>query len=100
MLMRHYISLMKAGINNNFNDELLPDSLKELSKNNLLDDSKVLNIWEDAHIIELGRTFEACFNAEDKKDQLILNSNKKKIMDILEIHDGIFKKMLESDGTL
>jgi hypothetical protein len=98
--LQYFISLMKSGINNNFNDELLPDNLKELSKNNLLDDSKVLNIWEDAHVIELGRTFEACFNAENKKDQLILNSNKKKIMDILEIHDGIFKKMLESDGSL
>lgn len=98
--LQYYISLLKAGINNNFDDDLLPDHLKELSKNNLLDDSKLLKIWEDAHIIELGKTFEACFEAEIKKDQLILNSNKKKIMDILEIHDGIFKKMLESDGSL
>ena len=31
--LQYYISLMKAGINNNFNDELLPGNLKELSKN-------------------------------------------------------------------
>jgi hypothetical protein len=98
--LQYYISLIEAGVNEEFTDNLLPENLKELGKNNLLDDGKVLNIWENKHIIELGKTFEICFEAEEKKDQLILDSNKKKLMNILEIHDEKFKKMLETDSSI
>lgn len=98
--LQYYIGLIKSSINNSFSDDLLPEHLANSPKNNLLDDSKVLKIWDDNHIIELVRTFEACFEAEKNKDHLILNSNKKKIMDILEIHDQIFKKMLEGDSSI
>jgi hypothetical protein len=98
--LQYYIELIKQGINNQYSDDSLPEHLKELTKNNLLDDTKVQKIWEDSHIIELGKTFETCFEAEKKNDMIILESNKKKIINILEKHDEVFKKMLGTDSSL
>jgi DNA-binding transcriptional ArsR family regulator len=97
--LQYFIELIKQGNNSTYSDNSLPEHLKELTKNNLLDDSKVQKIWEDSHIIELGKTFETCFEAEKKNDKIILESNKKKILDILEKHDEVFKKMLGTDGN-
>jgi hypothetical protein len=97
--LQYFISLIREGINNQYTDDALPEHLKELTKNNLLDDTKVQKIWEDAHIIELGKAFETCFEAEKRNDEIILESNKKKILNILEKHDEMFKKMLGTDGS-
>lgn len=97
--LQYFISLIREGINNQYTDDVLPEHLKELTKNNLLDDTKVQKIWEDAHIIELGKAFETCFEAEKRNDVIILESNKKKILNILEKHDEMFKKMLGTDGS-
>jgi hypothetical protein len=98
--MQYFISLIKEGINCNYSDDFLPEHLKEITKNNLLDNAKLQKIWEDSHIIELGKTFESCFEAKGKNDNVLLDSNKIKIMNILEIHDNLFKKMLGNDVAL
>lgn len=98
--IQYFIDLLKEGINGKYDENILPEHLKELTKNNLLDNNKLQKIWDDTHIIELGKTFESCFNAEKKRDNLLLESNKKKIMDILERHDEVFKKMLSNDVAL
>jgi hypothetical protein len=96
--IQYFITLLKEGIDCKYTTEdSLPEPLRELTKNNLLDDNKVQKIWEDSHIIDLGRTFEQCFKAEKNNDQMLLNANKKKIMDILDAHDFDFKKMLGTD---
>lgn len=92
-----YINLLKEGIESRYSENSLPEPLKELTKNNLLDDTKVQKIWDDNHIIDLSKTFEQCFNAEEKDDQMLLHANKKKILDMLEAHDIEFKKMLGTD---
>jgi hypothetical protein len=98
--IQYFISLIKEGVNCNYSDEILPDHLKELTKNNLVDNAKLQKIWEDAHIIELGKTFESCFEAKKKNDTVLLDSNKTKIINILEKHDELFKKMLGNDVAL
>jgi hypothetical protein len=92
-----YINLLKEAIECRYTENSLPGPLKELTKNNLFDDTKIQKIWEDSHVIELGKTFEQCFVSEANKDQLLLNANIKKIKNILEAHDAEFKKMLGTD---
>jgi len=75
----------------------LTEHLKELTKNNLLDDTKVKKIWDDSHIIELGKTFEKCFDAEKRKDTIMMDVEKHKILNILNKHDEMFKKILGTD---
>ena len=94
--LQYFIELLNKGINGSFNDNQLPEHLKETTKCNLLDDTKVQKIWEDMHIIELGRTFDQCFIAEKNNDLMLLNANKIKILDILTSHDTNFVKNLET----
>lgn len=98
--IQYFISLIKEGVNCNYSDEILPVHLKELTKNNLVDNVKLQKIWEDTHIIELGKTFESCFEAKKKNDTVLLDSNKTKIINMLEKHDELFKKMLGNDVAL
>ncbi len=95
--LQFYINLIEYGIEKKYTEKILPTNLKELTKNNLIDDSKIQKIWEDSHIIELGKTFENCFNAEKTNDKILLSANIKKIMDILEMHDKEFKKLIGPD---
>ena len=96
--IQYFITLLRDGIECKYTTEIsLPAPLKELTKNNLLDDTKVQKIWDDSHIVELGKTFEQCFKAEKSNDHLLLSANKRKIMDILDAHDQEFKKMLGTD---
>ena len=90
-------------IKNQFSTKNVYESIKNLRTVGIVGeeaDGKVLKIWDDTHIIELGKTYETCFQAEKNKDQLILQSNKKKLMIILENHDDIFKKMLDASSSL
>ena len=89
--------MLKEAIEGKYTENSLPEPLKELTKNNLLDDTKIQKIWEDSHIVELGKTFEQCFVSETNKDPLLLNANIKKIRNILEAHDAEFKKILGAD---
>ncbi|ATZ80376.1 hypothetical protein BMW23_0318 [Bodo saltans virus] len=95
--LQFYINLIESGIDKKYTEKILPVNLRELTKNNLIDDSKIQKIWEDSHIIELGKTFENCFNAEKTNDKILLSGNIKKIMDILEMHDKEFKKLIGPD---
>lgn len=97
LTLQYYICLIKEGISGEYSENSLPDHLKELTKNNLLDDSKVQRIWEDVHIIELGKTFELCFKARENNDIIMLDANKNKILNILDKHDEMFKKMIGTD---
>jgi hypothetical protein len=99
--LQYYISLLREGIDKKYTKNSLPEHLRDLTSNNLLDDKKVRSIWIDEHIIQLGQTFEKYFNAENDVEspmkQILLSSNKDIIMKMLEYHDSEFKKMLETD---
>jgi hypothetical protein len=97
--IQFYITLLKDSIESRYSVSSLPEPLKELTKHNLLDDHKVQKIWDDGHIIELSKTFEQCFVAEENGDHLLLNANKRKILDILEAHDQEFRKILGTDKS-
>lgn len=98
--LQYYILLLNNAIDDKYSYNLLPENLKDLVKNNLLDDSKVKKIWEDSHIVELAKTFGNCFDAKNKNDAILLKSNLLKIVNILEEHDDKFKKMLGIDTKL
>lgn len=95
--LQYYIDLLKQGINNDYSEESLPENLKELTKHNLIDDSKIQRIWDDTHIIELGKTFENCFKAKITNDNVLLNANKNKILNLLDNHDEIFREKINTD---
>lgn len=95
--LQYYILLIREGINGTYSEKSLPNHLKELTKNNLFDDTKIQKIWEDLHIIELAKTFKNCFDAEKNNDIILLDSNKEKIFNILSKHDELFKKNLVNE---
>jgi len=96
-VLQYYISLLTDGINNKYSCENLPEHLRTMTKDNLVDNEKVQKIWTDEHIIEIGKTFVSCFEAKEKHDEVLLESNKKKILDILEKHDDIFRNMVKNN---
>ena len=97
--LQYFINLVKQELNFEYSDKLLPEHLKELTKNNLLDNTKVQQIWNSDHIVDLTNTFEKCFNAKQSNDNILLESNLKKIYNILDKHDELFKQMIDTDSV-
>ena len=100
LALQFYIRLIRDGLDGTYTSGSLPTHLNKMTKDNLLDDTKVQKIWEDSHIIELGDTFESMVAAKEKSDNLMLGSNKKKIIDILDAHDVVFRRMLAVDKPI
>jgi len=97
--LNYYITLLEQGMNQTYTDALLPAHLKNLMDNNLVDDRKLQKLWQDSHIIEIGRTFEKCFEAKEKNDEIMLEANKEKLLGILKKKDEIFQKMVSTDNA-
>ena len=95
--LQYYICLLTSGINQEYNEKILPDELKNMTKHNLLDNTKIQKLWDNAHIIELGKTFERCFKAKQNNDEAILDANIIKIKNLLDKHDEKFRKMIGTD---
>lgn len=64
LTLQYYINILKDSIENNFEDELLPEHYDNDS--NLLDYDKIKNFWSEVNIIEIHDLLKKCFQATDK----------------------------------
>jgi len=96
--LQFYSNLIKNAINGTYDTSLLPPHLQEYTNQNLLDISKIQQIWTDSHIIELSKIFENAYNAKQKNDIVLLNGYLESANKILEQHDILFKNAISIDG--
>lgn len=95
--LQYFINILQSAIDGTYSDTILPDHLIGITNGCLLDKNKVQQIWSDTHIIELGETFEKCFETKKNNDEILLESNKKKIINILEKRDEEFRNKIIKD---
>lgn len=91
--LQYYSNLLRSGIDGSYKNELLPTHLRDLSQN-LLDTSKIKNLWKDANIISLTGLFDKCFEAHRKGDVELMKGYKAAIMECLNIRDNEFKEIV------
>lgn len=91
-----YINLLNDGINGTFNRESLPEHLRDLTSQNLLDENKIQNLWDDKAIMELGDLLTFCFESNNKKNRGPISSSayRSAINAFLVERDEIFIKMI------
>ena len=94
--LQYFSNLLIAGINGTYSNDLLPSHLKDSMYNNLLDVSKIKNIWSNDIIIQLGDLFEKCFDAHKNGNNELVNGFKAAIHVILNSRDEEFKKIVSS----
>jgi hypothetical protein len=87
-----YINLLNSGIDGTYDQKLLPEHLKNIKSDNLLDDDKIKNIWSDTDIIEFGKILIFCFEKSEKNSSF---AYKQTIKSFLTERDEIFKKKIE-----
>jgi hypothetical protein len=96
---KYYSNLLRAGINETYNVDMLPNDLKDLTAQNLLDVSKIKNLWNDSDIITLLGFFEKCFEAHHNKDNKAIDGNKAAIIALLNRADEEFRKIVNSTDS-
>jgi hypothetical protein len=94
--LQYFSNLLFAGINGTYSNDLLPSHLKDSMYNNLLDISKIKNIWSNDIIIQLADLFEKCFDAHKNGNIELVNGFKAAIHVILNSRDEEFKKIVSS----
>jgi hypothetical protein len=96
----HYFSnLLAVGVNGTYSNDRLPVHLKDSMSQNLLDVSKIKNIWSNALIIQLVELFEKCFDAHKNESIELLNGFKAAIHVILTAREEEFKKIVLSTDS-
>ena len=96
---KYYSNLLRAGINETYNVDMLPADLKDLTAHNLLDVSKIKNLWKDSDIITLLGFFEKCFEAHRTGDNKAIDGNKAAIEALLNRADEEFRKIVNSTDS-
>jgi hypothetical protein len=89
-----YSLLLKSAINGTYTSELLPDNMKNIMKNNILNTQKIQSIWKDETIIRLTELFENCFVAEKQNNIELLRGYKAAICMILNERDKQFQQIV------
>jgi len=93
-VLKYFANLLRAGIDGTYNREMLPPHLLKPLDNNLLDISKVKNLWDDKTIIELTELFIRCFNAYDEADTKKMKVYSAAISEMLNSKDIEFKEII------
>jgi len=94
--LKYFSNLLTVGINGTYSNELLPLHLKDSMYQNLLDVTKIKNIWSNNVIIELAELFEKCFDAHKNGNHDLVDGYKAAIHVILNSRDAEFKKIVSS----
>lgn len=93
----HYYSIiLTSAVEGTYSNKMLPDHLKDLTHQNLLDTDKIKNIWKNETIIELIDLFEKCFDAYEHNNLELVNGFRAGIDTILALKDEAFKKIVLS----
>jgi hypothetical protein len=93
---KFYSNLLKAGINETYTADMLPEELKDLTEHNLLDATKIKSLWSDNDIIILSDFFEKCIEAYKNKDMRAVSGYKAAIIELLNKADEEFRTIVMS----
>jgi hypothetical protein len=97
--LKYYSNLLQSSINNTYDQTMLPEHLKDLTSQNLLDITKIKNLWKDENIIYVCKLFDDCFEAISNDRRELINGYKTAIELFLNARDEEFKKMILSTET-
>jgi hypothetical protein len=93
---KFYSNLLKAGINNTYNIDMLPEELKNLTEHNLLDATKIKSMWSDNDIITLSDFFEKCIESYKINNTRAVSGYKAAIIELLNKADEEFRTIVMS----
>jgi hypothetical protein len=94
-----FSNLLKAGIDGTYSSDMLPTHLKNSTTQNLLDISKIKQLWNDEGIVNLAGLFEKCFDAHEKKNNELVKGYRAAIIEILNTRDEEFKKIVSANES-
>jgi DNA polymerase/3'-5' exonuclease PolX len=96
--LQYYKELLQAGINESYNQEMLPKHLKDFTSQNFLDNDKIKKLWKNDDIINIAKLFKLCFES-DKKTPSSIKAYRAAIESMLNDRDNIFKQMISSTNN-
>lgn len=94
--LQFYANILQAGIDGTYSNKMLPPHLRDFTSHNLLDVTKIKNLWKDANIIDLCGLFTKCFDALKRNDTEMVAGYKAAIDSFLSSRDEEFKKIVMS----
>lgn len=92
--LKYYANLLQSAVNNTFDKTMLPIHLENLTSHNLLDMTKIKNLWKDENIIHISKLFDDCFEALSNGQSEMANGYKAAIELFLMSRDEEFKKII------
>lgn len=98
MALEYYKTLLRAGINQTYTQDMLPKHLKDFTSKNFLDNDKIRDLWKNKDIIEIAKLFELCFGSDTKSPSAI-KAYRIAIESMLNDRDQLFKHMISSTNN-
>ena len=104
LALQFYINILENGLDGKYDDSRLPQYLlqKELEYDNLLDYSKLKNLWDFTRIQRICKLYESCFNTlkDDGLNSITqdayIKGYLKSIETILETADRDFQNLIQN----
>lgn len=94
--LKFYSNLLQASVDGTYTQKMLPNHLKDFTSQNLLDISKIKNLWKDESIMHISKLFDDCFEALKNNQNEIVIGYKAAIELFLGSRDDDFKKIIAS----
>lgn len=92
--LQFYCNLLRAGIDGTYSQDLLPEKIKDFTAHNLLNSTKIKNLWSDSDIVGIGELFEKCFESHKNNNMQMIYAYGAAITAILDGRDEDFKNMM------
>jgi hypothetical protein len=94
--LKFYSNLLQSSVDGTYTQKMLPNHLKDFTSQNLLDISKIKNLWKDESILHISKLFDDCFEALKNNQNEIVVGYKAAIELFLGSRDDDFKKIISS----
>ena len=103
LTLQYYINLLDVSINDNFDDNMLPECIKDKENDltNLLDYEKIKNLWNSDKINDICDLYDKCFNAlkcNDEYEIKKIGSYVLAIDNLLTLNENEFKILVKSNS--
>ena len=94
--LQYFSVLIQAGIDGTYSEDMIPDHLRQMTNQNLLDVSKIKELWKNDDIINLADLFEKCFDSIKKDDRIMTADYKDLIDKFLKRRDNKFIEIIST----
>lgn len=96
LTLQYYILLIKAGINETYTKDLLPQHLCNNNKINFLNIIKIKEILNDDKIDKLHDLFVKAFEAKESNSDILVEAYIQAIIIILDNQDKLFREIIDA----